>query len=60
MNRHIDEDYIIAHASAPLKLVLGEGTLLAENNTIWLSMMDKSKTTGCLKASRALMRIQRP
>jgi hypothetical protein len=56
----MDKTYIIAHAPAPLKLALGEGTLLAENNTIWLSMMDTSKIAGCLKVSRTRMGIQHP
>lgn len=40
--------------------VSAEGTLLAESNTIWLSMMDTSRIAGCHKISRAWMRIQHP
>jgi hypothetical protein len=60
MNKHIDKAHIIAHASSLLKLGAGEGTLLAESNTIWLFMMDTSKNAGYLKVSRTWKRIQNP
>jgi len=35
--------HIIARLHTTLKLVLGDQAFLAENNTIWLSMMDMSE-----------------